>query len=55
METSGTADGKAPLCLAEFVTLKDRGGLTEACVDGSLALIVCCNELDRRTINTTTH
>jgi hypothetical protein len=30
METLGRADSKAPVCLAEFVTAKDRSGITGA-------------------------
>jgi hypothetical protein len=41
VETSSRADGKAPLCLAEFVTPKGRGGLTDVCADGKP--IFCCN------------
>jgi hypothetical protein len=34
MGTSGRAKGKAPFCLGESVTLKERGGLSKVCADG---------------------
>ena len=45
----GRADGKAPFCLAEHVTVRVRDGLTEACVDGKPVLIFGCYEVDRET------
>jgi hypothetical protein len=44
------AEGKAPLCLEEFVTLKDERGLTEACSDGVLMLTFRCRNSERETV-----
>ena len=44
VETSSRADGKAPLCLAEFVTPKGRGGLTDVCADRKPTPIFCYND-----------
>jgi hypothetical protein len=47
METSGRANGKAPLCLGENMTPKGRDRLTDACVDGKPTQIFGCNDIDR--------
>jgi hypothetical protein len=41
------ADGRAPFYLTDFVTAKDRGGLTEACADGNFTLICGCQAIAR--------
>jgi hypothetical protein len=50
MGTSDRDNGKAPLCLGESLTPKDRDGITEACADGKPMQIFYCNEIDRNMI-----
>jgi hypothetical protein len=51
----GRVDGTVPLCLTEFVTPKESGGLTLAGDEGNLMLTFDCNELDRQMIWTRIH
>jgi len=41
------ADGRAPLYPTDFVTPKDRGGLTEASADGNFTLNCGCQVVAR--------
>jgi hypothetical protein len=45
--TSGSADGKAPLCLGESVTPKGSDGLTAARADGKHMQIFGSNEINK--------
>jgi len=50
METLGRADSKAPVCLAEFATPKDRSGITGACADGNVKFIFSSINMAREMI-----
>jgi hypothetical protein len=50
MGTSGRANGKAPLFLAESVIPKGTNGLTAACADGKPTQIFDSNETERERI-----
>ena len=41
------ADGRAPMYLTDFVTPKDRGGLTEDYADGNFTLTCSCQVMAR--------
>ena len=48
--TWSRADGKVPLCLEEFVTLKGKDELKEYCADGKPTQIFVSVETDTDTI-----
>jgi hypothetical protein len=50
METLGRADSKAPVCLAEVATPKDRSRITEACADGNVKFIFSSVNMVRKMI-----
>ena len=50
METLGRADSKAPVCLAEFATPKDRSGITGAWADGNIKLMFSSTNMEREMI-----
>jgi hypothetical protein len=47
METLGRAASKAPVCLAEFATPKDRSGIMGACANGNVKLIFSSINVER--------
>jgi hypothetical protein len=50
MGTTDRAYSKAALCLAEFVTPKDRSRITQPCTDGNVKLTFSSTNMERETI-----